>query len=67
MVRQLENKHGDRAFLDMDDKGFILIVNYAPQKGAHAEQRRTLVHRVPTEEVALDTARVLTGMVWRVV
>ena len=67
MVRQLESKNGDRAFLDLDDRGFILIVNFAPQKGAHAEPRRTLVHRVSTEDMALDAARILTGMVWRVI
>ena len=67
MVIQAENKNGDRALVDMNEKGFVFIVNPQQCKGGHAKPQPTLVHYVSTLDAVMEGLAQLTGTVWRLI
>ena len=66
MVMQMVDTQGNRAFIDMNERGFVWIVNPKKNAGRHAASQPTLVEYASTRDIALEGLRQLTGTNCRV-
>ena len=62
--RQYRDCYGNRALLDIDGNGIVLIVNPQYRRSRHGKPQRTLVHRFETVHAALQAMRTLSGTTW---
>ena len=65
MNKQLEDGHGNRGFVDINELGIVFVLVPKKSEGRHAMPERTMVHYVRTWDAVIDGLNQLTGTVWR--